>query len=76
MSAERSDGEAERRRTGSPCVGVCVIDESTGLCEGCLRTLDEVARWGASSPDERREILQRVARRRSGSPLDAPSSKG
>jgi hypothetical protein len=28
----------------SPCVGVCVID-GDGWCEGCGRTLDEIAGW-------------------------------
>lgn len=29
----------------SPCVGVCRIDPDTGLCQGCWRQLDEIARW-------------------------------
>jgi predicted Fe-S protein YdhL (DUF1289 family) len=58
------DGEAQRRRIESPCVGVCLIDTDSGLCEGCLRTLDEVAVWGASSPQQRQEILAAVDRRR------------
>lgn len=70
MSAE---DEAERRRVESPCVGVCVIDEASGLCEGCLRTLDEIALWGSSSPAQRREVLARIdARRR----VDAPPQQG
>ena len=28
----------------SPCINVCQMQE--GLCVGCLRTLDEIARWG------------------------------
>ena len=30
----------------SPCNNVCRIDPATGWCEGCLRTLDEIAAWG------------------------------
>ncbi|MFC5500326.1 DUF1289 domain-containing protein [Caenimonas terrae] len=30
----------------SPCVSVCRMDPASGLCEGCLRTLDEIAAWG------------------------------
>ena len=56
--------ESRRRRVESPCVGVCLIDEATGLCEGCLRTLDEVALWGSSTAQQRREILLNVDRRR------------
>ncbi|HUN91380.1 MAG TPA: DUF1289 domain-containing protein, partial [Burkholderiaceae bacterium] len=29
----------------SPCVNVCHIEPGTGCCEGCLRTLDEIAGW-------------------------------
>ena len=68
-----SESEEERRRVESPCIGVCVIDEASGLCEGCLRTLEEIALWGSSSPAQRREILARVnARRR----VDAPRPGG
>lgn len=30
----------------SPCVSVCRLDLSGRLCEGCLRTLDELRDWG------------------------------
>jgi hypothetical protein len=53
---------------------VCVIDEREGLCEGCLRTLDEVALWGSSTAEQRDEILERVARRRADRGLDARRS--
>jgi predicted Fe-S protein YdhL (DUF1289 family) len=29
----------------SPCISVCRIDPGSGLCVGCLRTLDEIAGW-------------------------------
>ena len=29
----------------SPCIGICVINPNTQLCEGCARTLDEIAAW-------------------------------
>jgi predicted Fe-S protein YdhL (DUF1289 family) len=29
----------------SPCSNVCRIDGVTGLCDGCLRTLDEIREW-------------------------------
>ena len=62
MSGDEAD-EAELRRVESPCIGVCVIDVE-GVCEGCLRTLDEVAVWGSSSASQRRAILAAVDRRR------------
>jgi hypothetical protein len=42
---------------------VCIIDDDTGLCEGCLRTLDEVALWGSSSAEQRQRILAAIERR-------------
>jgi hypothetical protein len=63
-----SSADAERRRVESPCVDVCVIDDASGLCEGCLRTLDEVAVWGSSSADQRRAILAAIERRRAEHP--------
>jgi predicted Fe-S protein YdhL (DUF1289 family) len=37
----------------SPCVGICQLDERTGLCLGCARTSDEIGRWGGMSERER-----------------------
>jgi hypothetical protein len=48
----------------SPCTSICVIDTRTGLCAGCYRTLDEIARWMGLSADERRALLAELARRR------------
>lgn len=48
----------------SPCINVCRMDEGTGLCLGCFRTLDEIAAWAASSDSTRLEILAKVQKRR------------
>ncbi len=39
----------------SPCISVCRMSESTGLCEGCLRTIDEIAAWSLLDDAQRRE---------------------
>jgi uncharacterized protein len=44
----------------SPCVNVCVIDEATGFCQGCRRTLAEIATWSSIAPAERRAIMARL----------------
>ncbi len=58
-------------RTGpgvaSPCISVCVMDPATGFCSGCLRTLDEIARWGAIDDDARRAIVAKLPSRRAAS---------
>ena len=48
----------------SPCISVCRMDASTGLCVGCLRTLDEIAAWGALDDAARRRVWQAIAMRR------------
>ncbi len=48
----------------SPCISVCVIDERTGLCTGCQRTLDEIAAWSVLDDAERRAVWTRIGLRR------------
>jgi predicted Fe-S protein YdhL (DUF1289 family) len=48
--------------TSTPCIGICVMD--SGLCIGCGRTLDEIARWGALSEAERHAIMAVLPGRR------------
>lgn len=49
--------------TPSPCISVCKIDPQTGLCEGCWRTLDEIAGWGTASEAVKQDIWQKIHRR-------------
>ncbi len=49
----------------SPCVKVCEIDHSSGLCRGCWRTLDEIAGWLTFTSTEKREVLQLIESRKS-----------
>jgi len=48
----------------SPCINVCRMDAASGLCQGCFRTLDEIAGWSHASDDARLRILAAVDRRR------------
>ncbi|HBG97457.1 MAG TPA: DUF1289 domain-containing protein [Rhodobacteraceae bacterium] len=41
----------------SPCIKICVIERESRLCTGCLRSIDEIAAWGAMSPEARRAIM-------------------
>jgi len=49
----------------SPCISVCRIDEASGLCIGCLRTLDEIAAWSTLDDAQKRAIWAAIAKRRS-----------
>jgi predicted Fe-S protein YdhL (DUF1289 family) len=48
----------------SPCINVCQMDEPTGWCKGCLRTLDEIAWWSQLDDDDKRAVWQLLPRRR------------
>jgi len=41
----------------TPCLNICRLDHATGLCEGCGRSLDEIARWGGLSEQARKDIM-------------------
>ncbi len=62
-----------RDEVESPCVKVCVVHPAERICVGCLRSIDEIARWSRMSLEERREIMTdlpdrapRLRRRRGG----------
>lgn len=48
----------------SPCINICKMDTSNGLCQGCLRTIDEITVWSRLDDAGRQHILADVARRR------------
>jgi predicted Fe-S protein YdhL (DUF1289 family) len=48
----------------SPCVKVCMLDRASGLCRGCLRTIDEIADWVEMTADQKRATLARIEERR------------
>ncbi len=50
--------------TASPCSNICLMDEASGLCKGCWRTLAEIGAWGAAGEEERQAILAAIAVRR------------
>ena len=54
----------------TPCIQVCRMDPVRGVCIGCCRTLDEIARWGAMTDAERDQVMGRLDARRKA--LDVP----
>jgi hypothetical protein len=47
----------------SPCISLCDMDPQTGLCRGCLRTIDEIIAWGSASDADKRAVWQEIRRR-------------
>lgn len=47
----------------TPCVQICQIEETTGLCRGCGRSRGEIARWSSFTSAERRKIMAELPAR-------------
>ena len=48
----------------SPCVAICTMNPDSDFCDGCQRTIDEIAGWSAFSNDEKRQVWVRIDQRR------------
>jgi predicted Fe-S protein YdhL (DUF1289 family) len=53
----------------SPCNSICTIDQVTGFCAGCFRTLDEIAAWSVFDDAEKRAVWEVLPARRAASAL-------
>lgn len=51
------------RPVPSPCLSICRMDAATEFCEGCFRTLDEIAAWGMMRDEQRRAVWQLLRQR-------------
>lgn len=47
----------------SPCISLCDMAPDTGLCRGCLRTIDEIVAWGSADDDTKRAIWHAIGQR-------------
>jgi uncharacterized protein len=52
----------------SPCISICRMSPQTGLCEGCARTIDEIAAWGTMSEPQRQAVWALIDQRRAAQP--------
>ena len=59
----RAGGQYRADQVPSPCVSVCQMDDDTALCQGCLRTLDEIRQWGNADDHHRRTIWLNIEAR-------------
>lgn len=51
-------------QVASPCNDVCKMDDRSGLCLGCYRTLDEIATWSALDDAGRQAVVELLESRR------------
>ena len=50
------------------------MDPRSGLCEGCLRTIDEIVAWGGLDDAAKRRVWALLAQRRRDRPGAQPAA--
>lgn len=49
----------------TPCIAICSTAQGDAVCKGCGRTEDEVERWPALSPGDKRAVWRRITQQAS-----------
>ena len=60
---DRAEELAPDEPVPSPCISVCTMNADTELCNGCYRTLDEIAAWSRMGDDEKRALWRVLVER-------------
>lgn len=55
--------EIDEQEVQSPCIGVCSIDEASGYCAGCYRTVDEIKGWWDMSVQAQSALVTELEQR-------------
>lgn len=63
LARQAQRAQKQSSRLPSPCISVCTMELSSGLCKGCLRTLDEIASWSTLDDEGKRIIWARIETR-------------
>ena len=68
MSEPLVNLRAARKKHGgpgvpSPCRSVCRMDPAKALCEGCWRSIEEIAGWGRMGDAQKLEVWERLEAR-------------
>ncbi len=58
----------------SPCISLCQMDEPSGLCKGCWRTIDEIVAWGSLDDSGKQQIWLQIAQRQKQHVFNKPSA--
>jgi len=48
----------------SPCVSLCLLDETDTFCIGCLRTIDELRDWCIMDAEQKTKVLEEIEERK------------
>ncbi len=63
LAARAFLARASAENVPSPCLSVCRMDGQAGVCEGCLRTIDEIRLWSTASDGQKRAVWALITQR-------------
>jgi len=63
MSHKHTPSNGRPKAIKTPCTKVCTVDGASGLCLGCLRSLQEIAEWSRLDDATREAILEELPAR-------------
>jgi uncharacterized protein len=44
----------------SPCINVCQINEATGFCHGCYRSIEEIQGWWDLNFEQKSDVIKQT----------------
>ncbi|MBI2769420.1 MAG: DUF1289 domain-containing protein [Burkholderiales bacterium] len=59
----RSAADLPNEPVPSPCIAICRMDPATEWCQGCFRTLEEIAGWSRMDDAGKRSIWALIEQR-------------
>lgn len=48
----------------SPCISICLLDETDSFCIGCFRTIDELRDWCIMDAEQKTKVLEELEGRK------------
>ena len=61
--AEMVPHAGEGKHVPTPCQSVCIMHPDTGWCEGCLRTIGEIADWSRMDNAAKQQVWAQLPER-------------
>ncbi len=63
LAARAMQVRAGAANVPSPCISVCSMDPVSGLCSGCLRTIEEIGQWSTANDAAKRAMWLLIEKR-------------
>jgi predicted Fe-S protein YdhL (DUF1289 family) len=61
--AHTRHGSLNAMSVPSPCIQICTMDSVSGYCQGCWRTLDEIAAWSSLGDADKLRVWRALRQR-------------